>query len=75
LHTGTYRFREPDADERGTWSLEGHMLLLTSEADPTPQRYELRFFDDGKIGLDGPGRTRRVYVKEPTNVVPLRRRS
>jgi hypothetical protein len=45
LQSGTYRFREPDADEQGTW------------------------------GLDGPGRARRVYVKEPNNVVPLRRRS
>lgn len=75
LHAGTYRFREPEADERGTWALEGHTLELTAEADGVTQSYELRFFDSGKIGLDGPGRVRRVYVKEPSNVVPLRRRS
>lgn len=75
LHAGTYRFREPDGDESGKWVLEGHTLVLTSNADETPRRYELRFFDDGKIGLDGPGRERRVYVKEPSNVIPLRRRS
>ncbi|MFP6815109.1 MAG: hypothetical protein VB949_05505 [Pseudomonadales bacterium] len=75
LQSGTYRFREPDADEQGTWVLEGRMLILTSRLDESPRPYELRFFDSGKIGLDGPGRARRVYVKEPNNVVPLRRRS
>ena len=75
LQSGSYRFREPDADEQGTWALEGHSLVLTSVANPVPQTYELRFFDSGKIGVDGPGRPRRVYVKEPSNVVPLRRRS
>ena len=75
LHAGSYRFREPQADEQGTWELRGHELLLTSNLDKTPRAYELRFFDSGRIGLDGPGRARRVYVKEPSNIVPLRRRS
>lgn len=75
LYSGTYRFREPEAGEQGTWALQGHTLVLTSNLDDTARSYELRFFDSGKIGLDGPGRARRVYVKEPTNVVPLRRRS
>ena len=75
LHAGTYRFREPEADERGTWALEGHALELTADVDDVMRSYELRFFDSGRIGLDGPGRVRRVYVKEPSNVVPLRRRS
>ena len=75
LHAGAYRFREPDVDEQGSWTLEGHTLVLTAKADDAPRSYELRFFDNGKIGLDGPGRERRVYVKEPSNVVPLRRRS
>jgi hypothetical protein len=75
LDTGSYRFREPQADEHGTWVLEGHRLVLTANLDKTPRAYELRFFDNGKIGLDGPDRPHRVYVKEPSNVVPLRRRS
>jgi hypothetical protein len=75
LQAGTYQFREPNANEQGTWALEGYTLRLTSAADAATRSYELRFFDNGKIGLDGPGRARRVYVKEPTNVVPLRRRS
>ena len=75
LHAGSYRFREPDAPERGEWVLEGHTLVLTAAGEGAPRSYELRFFDSGKIGVDGPGRERRVYVKEPSNVVPLRRRS
>lgn len=75
LHEGTYRFREPDVTEQGRWVLQGHTLVLTPDAGGAPASYELRFFDSGKIGLDGPGRERRVYVKEPSNVVPLRRRS
>lgn len=74
LHAGRYRFSEPDAGEQGDWELQGHTLVLTSEMDHEPRRYDLRFFDGGKIGLDGPDRERRIYLKDQSNVVPLRRR-
>jgi hypothetical protein len=34
---------------------------------------DLRLFAEGKIGLHGPGRERRIYVKKRSNVIPLRR--
>lgn len=73
LQAGRYRFAEPGADEQGAWELQGHTLVLTSESDDNTRRFDLRFFDSGKIGIDGPGRERRIYVKQQTNVVPLRR--
>ena len=72
LSGGRYRFREPNGNESGRWVLEGHQILLSRTADRSVA-YDLRFFDKGKIGLDGPGRERRVYTKLPSNVVPLRR--
>ena len=62
-------------EERGSWALQGHRLILVPDADAEPLTYDLRFFDERKIGIDGPGRERRVYSKERSNVVPLRRRS
>lgn len=74
LSSGTYRLVEPDAEESGNWILKGHTLELSPVGAERTGRYDVRFFDDGKIGIDGPGRERRIYVKERTNVVPLRRR-
>ena len=75
LDGGDYRVVDPDSEERGTWALQGHRLLLTPNGGVDAIGYDLRFFDDGKIGIDGPGRERRIYAKERSNVVPLRRRS
>ena len=71
---GHYRFREPEGNESGRWALQGQMLVLIPESGTGPANYDVRFFDEGKIGVDGPGRSRRIYVKEHTNVVPLRRK-
>ncbi len=71
---GHYRFREPEGNESGRWVLQGQMLVLTPESGAGPASYDVRFFDEGKIGVDGPGRSRRIYVKEHSNVVPLRRK-
>lgn len=75
LHQGQYRLVDPDAEERGSWSLQGDRLLLTPQGATDAVSHELRFFDDGKIGINGPGRERRVYAKQRSNVVPLKRRS
>ena len=74
LSSGTYRLVEADVEEAGDWALEGHTLSLSPTGAERVGHYEIRFFDEGKIGIDGPGRERRIYVKERTNVVPLRRR-
>jgi hypothetical protein len=72
LDRGEYRIREGDLVETGRWHLEGHTLKLTT-AGGRSNDYDLRLFSEGKIGIDGPGRERRIYTKVPSNVVPLRR--
>jgi hypothetical protein len=72
LDQGRYRIRDEADAEEGDWRLENHELVLeprTGEAI----RLDLRLFTEGKIGLHGPGREHRIYVKKRGNVVPLRR--
>ena len=72
LDRGRYRLREGDEVEQGAWRLEGHDLIL----EPRSGRHstlDLRLFSEGKIGIHGPGREHRIYVKKRGNVVPLRR--
>lgn len=57
--------------ERGTWHVSGGALVFESVGDSSP--CEMRVFDDDRIGLDGPGRARRIYQRSQSNVVPLRR--
>lgn len=72
LDRGRYRVREGDREEHGLWQLKGHELVLTSRAGKA-SALDLRLFTEGKIGIHGPGREHRVYVKRRGNVVPLRR--
>lgn len=72
LVSGGYRLREDaGAMEEGQWRMEGHTLIFEA-SDGTKEVSELRFFENGKIGIDGPLRPRRVYVKAKNNVVTLR---
>lgn len=72
LEHGDYRISDGDGapDRTGRWRLEGHTLKLSSGG--AEQDYDLRLFQEGKIGVDGPGLERRIYQKVPSNVVPLR---
>lgn len=72
LDRGRYRIREDDREEQGEWRLEGHDLILQPRRG-TASTLDLRLFDTGKIGIHGPGREHRIYLKKPSNVVPLRR--
>ena len=78
LARGSYVARDDDAVHRGEWRLSGNTLTLApTEGDAesmTPQQYELRLFEAGKIGIDGAGRERETYVKREGNVIPLARR-
>lgn len=78
LAAGKYVARDDDAVQRGEWRLSGRTLTLSpTEGDAqsgAPTRYELRLFEAGRIGLDGPGREREVYSKRDGNVIPLLRR-
>lgn len=72
LDHGRYRLREGDQEEQGEWRLEGHDLVLTPRTGRS-SRLDVRLFSLGKIGIHGPGRERRIYVKKRGNVIPLRR--
>ena len=75
LERGTYRLSEGGSgeDESGKWLLEGHTLRLMAKGG-SPTDCDLRLFQEGKIGIDGPRLERRIYQKVPSNVVPLRGR-
>ncbi len=74
LSQGTFRKLEAGAESHGEWHLRGHDLHLNS-SDGSIRIYDLRFFEAGKIGLRSGEAEARVYVKSPSNVVPLRRGS
>ena len=78
LSSGQYVARDGDVIERGEWRLSGHTLTLAATEGPHagdgPKRYELRLFEAGRIGVDGPGREREIYIKREGNVVPLVRK-
>ena len=73
LEAGAYRIWDGGhgQDESGRWRLEGHTLHLVPESGEA-RACDLRLFQEGKIGIDGPGLERRIYQKVPGNVVPLR---
>jgi hypothetical protein len=70
---GRYRIRERGGDEAGEWRVTGHTLVLMPDPQRKPVEYDLRLFKDGTIGIHGPGRERRIYVKKRGNVIALRR--
>lgn len=75
LDEGSFRIAdgEGEADRAGKWRLEGHTLVFSMEEGQSVE-CDLRLFQEGKIGIDGPTLERRVYQKVPSNVVPLRGR-
>lgn len=73
LEGGRYRILEGEREERGAWRLEGHELVLRPGAGGAASRLDLRLFTEGRIGLHGPGREGRIYIKRRGNVVPMRR--
>ncbi len=74
LNGGRYRLLDGGREETGRWQLEGNDLVLTSDRAAGTRRHDLRFFSPGKIGIDGPGLTHRVYERVADNVVSLRSR-
>ena len=78
LATGSFLLREEGLQCSGRWRLLGHRLELhpvRGELELTPSSpyvFDLRLFELGSLGLDGPGRERRVYARGTENVVPLR---
>ncbi len=72
--SGPYVARDGDMIYRGRWSLSGNRLSLEPEGGRAAH-YDLRAFGAGRIGIDGPGRQREIYVKRDDNVIPFRVRS
>ncbi len=71
LAAGRYVERSGADVERGDWVLHGEEIeFMTGEKVVS---CTLRRFDDGSIGIDGPGRVRRIYQRRTSNVVPLKR--
>ena len=70
---GVYRERGPGREEQGRWTLHGAHLTLAADGGRSVD-YDFRLFEDGSIGIDGPGRERRLYARRVSNVVPLRGR-
>lgn len=71
LNSGDYVETTGERTEAGTWALIGHTLSFVSAGGTSD--CDLRLFDVGRIGIDGPGRERRIYERQQNNVVPLRR--
>jgi len=70
---GRYTERGPGRRDQGDWLLHGaHIRFDSDEAGISDCVF--RLFGDGSIGIDGPGRERRIYVRRVSNVVPLRQR-
>ena len=58
-------------DASGSWSVQGHKLVLTSKQ--ATHVLDLQLFSPGNIGLEREAGERRIYIKETSNVVPLTR--
>lgn len=72
LSKGTYEFRQKDTVSQGNWRISQSSLIL-SDTNGDEVRYEIRFFDKGKIGLDGEDLDHQTFSKQTDNIVPLRR--
>ena len=58
--------------KQGTWRISQSSLVL-SDATGDATAYELRYFEQGKIGLHGGDFDHQVFNKQTDNIVPLRR--
>lgn len=71
-HQGQYLLREAEQIQRGAWQVRGGQLVL-SNSDGQDQCWQLHFFRAGSIGLEDSAGQRRLFEKQQSNVVPLRR--
>ena len=68
---GRYRLKDSGRDEAGEWRLEGSDLLLIADGEADSTRHDLRLFVPGKIGINGPRLSHRIYERVADNVVQL----
>ena len=74
LSAGIYRFRTDNRNETGKWRITGNSIVFALDAG-SEERCELRLFDSGRIGINGPQHIRQIYLKRADNIVPLRSNS
>ena len=78
LATGSFLLREGKLQCSGRWRLRGRCLELSASrgelklGTTDPYLIDVRRFESGRLGLDAPGREKRVYRRSIDNVVPLR---
>ncbi len=71
---GTYWVQSIDNNVDGDWRLSGSSLVLV-DPERGDLEYEVRLFDKGSIGINGPDHDHALFKKRSENIVPLRRRS
>ncbi|MEQ8690693.1 MAG: hypothetical protein RIC89_07640 [Pseudomonadales bacterium] len=71
LSKGTFVLRDGQTESSGTWRVDGTKIVLRGQ--DFEQVLDVHFFKAGNIGLEDEKGQRRVYVKETSNVVPLKR--
>ena len=68
---GNYMASNSQVLESGSWQLSSYFLILTP-LNGEEQRYELRRFGEGLIGIHGPDREHQVFRKKKlSNVIKL----
>ena len=68
---GNYMSSTADTLESGSWYLTSYFLVLEPQ-DGESQKFELRRFEPGRIGINGPGREKQVYRKRrSSNIIKL----
>lgn len=68
---GNYMASTNDTLESGNWYLTSYFLVLEPN-NSEPVRHELRRFEPGRIGINGPGRERQIYRKKRvSNIIKL----
>ena len=74
LDHGSFRTKKGNEAKKGSWYLSSKSLLLVEEND-TENEYALRYFPEGRIGLDGPDRPRQIFSKRGAKIISLHGRS
>ena len=68
---GNYMASTNESLESGSWHLTSYFLVLHPN-EGEPARYELRRFETGRIGINGPGREKQIYRKKRvSNIVKI----
>lgn len=68
---GNYMASKDETLESGSWFLTSYFLVLQPENEEQ-KRYELRRFEEGRIGINGPDREKQIYRKKRvSNIIKM----